>query len=382
MKVVQLDEHRSWDPQSLLAVSAALLYGTSLPLVRVREVAEVLRAATPAAAEQAVVLPSGLSPQTGAIARTRRDYAGPVHNLGTAANQLRPGDVLLPRMAGSPALLLTARHAELAFSDGFLALRPTDPAAGVLLWAILSSRRGMQVRSASSLGGSTLLGINDLLLLEMPDLSHYAAKADDLRHLAQSVPGPSPAEVASSWWRITTLPPDGQWTFELALRDPLIAREGRPLGDLAQVTVGGRPRPMAAVIGDILPVYDGVYLSRGEVRHWAPASPGTGTVAGDVLVGEVGLRGRARLVDEAGVAGVGVLRVRLHDPSQAAGLVRYLNSEPALALRASLAQGFIPRLGLVVLRQFPVPDSLSDKTEPLQPPTVALPDQLDGLLWD
>ncbi len=383
MRLVTLDEQMSWDPISLLALTPSQVFGAGVPLVPVRQLAEMLSGSKPTSENQAVVTPGTLNGLTGSVTRTRRDYAGLVRVAGFDPGQLRVGDVLVPRSPSLPAVLLGVQHAGLAFSEGFHALRPMDPTTGLLLWAVLSSSRGMQIRSASARGTmASLLGALDLLQLKVPVPVGYDQLVPALQTLVDAIPDPTEGDVARSWWRTGYLPDGGEWAFELGLQDPSLLNTGRPLGDFAEVVPGRRPAPPMG-LGELLPVYDGVYLSRGEVRRWAVAQPTTGARPGDVLVGEVGVRGRARVVDAPGVVGVGVLRVRVRDSSDPAGLVNYLGSEAAQALRGALAQGaVIPRLSAPALRRFPVPDVVpAPETAPTTVRDLPLSLRLDELLW-
>ncbi len=380
MKVLRLDDHPSWDPAALLAVPAAALFGDDWPLVRVGEVSALLAFAKPTAVEQPVVVPGGVDVSTGAILRTRRDYSGPARSLGPGREQLRSGDLLIPRAPKLLPVLASKQHAGLSFSDGFLAIRPIDADTGLVLWAMLASGRGARARAASAQGTTiALIGPTDLLALELPDPARYAFLTQRLRAVLSEIPAPSHGEVARSWWRVSELPPNGDWAFGLVLQDPAVLQLGRPLGELAEITSGRRPTP-ANALGEPLPVFDGLYLTHGEVRQWAMPHTVTAAASGDVLVGEVGLRSRARLVAEPGVVGAGVLRVRPAGHLEPAELVSYLNSESAQALRASLVQGVVPRMTATALRRFPIPD-LSERRDPVSSETLPLPMQLDRLLW-
>jgi hypothetical protein len=224
--------------------------------------------------------------------------------------------------------------------------------------------------------------------------------------LSASVPAPPPADdpryarisalharttVAGnsegrSWWRITTLPADGQWHRHLVTPTPEVLDHGTPLGELATIFAGRNPAVLfAQPRPGTLPVLNGRSVDGEHVYRWA--EPDTGVLAepGDVSVVEVGDRGRAALVTQPAIAGSGVLLLKPHDRSHGEALTAYLRSEPAQTLRGTLITGVIPRLSRSTLAQLPVPDdALSAPAEAFaqqSAPRLPLSDQLEQLLW-
>lgn len=105
---------------------------------------------------------------------------------------------------------------------------------------------------------------------------------------------------------------------------------------------------------------------------------------GDIVVVEVGLRGRVSVSEEECLAGQGVLVIRANEPALAPALAAYLSSESAQELRASFVQGLTPRLPPALLRQFPVPENVLSSVAVTTPKPVAplpLAERLEQLLW-
>jgi hypothetical protein len=357
------------------------------PLTPLGEVAVLVGGAVPAQPGQPVVTPGGINPLNGAVRQTRRDYTGSVRLLGEAADALNVGDLLVSVTHRGPALLVTKDHEGLAFGEGFIALRPTERWIGTWLWACLSSATGLRVRETSATG-ATLSRLTPLALLTTP----VPVPADEpeilprLQGLCDDVPAiEENADVAASWWRVETLAATGDWHAQLSLRNPSLLQEGTPLGDLAEIMPGRRPKvSFSSPRPGTLPVLQGISVDGRNVRMWATAEAGPRLHPGDIVVVEVGLRGRVSTCDYESLAGQGVLAVRAHDPALAPRLARYLASESAQELRSSLVQGLIPRLSPALLRKFPVPDAVLLPVAATEPNPVAplpLAQQLEQLLW-
>lgn len=389
MLILTLPLGGPWDPAVLLAPSIPELWPADIRLGPLGELATVVSKAVPARPDQPVVTPGGVDRTTGAVHRTRRDYTGSIRVLGSAPAGLLAGDLLVPAVGSAPCLLLREHHRGLAFSDGFIALRPELRWAGTWLWACLSSTRGQAVRAAAA-QGSTLprLTAGALLSLPVPVPQDVPGVVFELTELADSVPAStSQADVAASWWRIGRLPASGDWTIELALRDPAAMLEGRPLGDLAEIAPGRRPRIMfGAPRPELLPVWKGKSIDGRKPEEWAPPGSAPSVETGDVLVVEVGLRGRAVVADTDGLAGPGTLLVRPHDRRLSHSIAAHLNSEPVQALRAALASGsFLPRLTPSLLRRMPMPEAALQTHAPHldqpAPAGVPLAEALERTLW-
>jgi hypothetical protein len=389
MPVLTLPFDGPWDPAVLLAPPIPELWPANVRLGPLGDLAMVVSKAVPARPDQAVVTPGGVDGATGAVQRTRRDYSGPVRILGSSPEGLLLGDVLVPTVGSAPCLLLREHHRGLAFSDGFIALRPELRWAGKWLWACLSSTTGQVVRAAA-LKGSTLprLIAGALVSLPVPVPLDVPGIIVELARLADSVPdATAQPDVAASWWRIGRLPASGDWTADLALRDPAVLLEGIALGEMAEIIPGRRPREVfGAPRPGLLPVRKGKSIDGRKPEQWAPAGSAPAVEVGDVLVVEVGLRGRAVVADSEGLAGTGTLLVRPHDKGLSPSIAGHLNSESALGLRASLAGGaFLPRLTPTLLRRMPMPqDALSahgphlDRPAPAEAPLAEI---LERTLW-
>lgn len=387
MPVLTLPFDGPWDPAALLAPPVSELWPSALPLGSVGALATVLSSAVPARPEQAVVTPGGVSSVTGVVKRTRRDYSGPVRLLGASPDGLQLGDVLVPAVPSGPALLLRPHHEGLAFSDGFIALRPNQRWSGTWLWACLSSKSGLAARAAFASGSAVArLTAGALLRLPVPVPQDVPRAIFELTQLADDIPAATAQpDVAASWWRLNRLPASGDWTAELSLRDPAALLEGTALGELAEITAGRRPRVVfGAPRPELLPVRQGKSIDGRNPEQWGPAGSAPSVEPGDVLVVEVGLRGRAVVADAEGLAGQGTLLVRPHDKTFSSAIAAHLNSEPALALRASLASGaFLPRLTVTLLRRMPVPATTlaADVAGRSVSGQAALGELLEQMLW-
>ncbi len=385
--ILRLPSEGSWDPSALLRPSAEEVWRGLGPLAALRDLVSVVGGAVPAQPSQPVVTPGGINPLSGSVRQTRRDFTGSVRLLGEAVDALQVGDLLVPVTGRGPALLLKRGHEGLSFSDAFIALRPLQPWTGTWLWACLSSATGVRVREGSTTGG-TLKRLTPAALLAtpVPLPADLTGALPALRSMSDNVPAiEENANVASSWWRVATLAATGDWHAQLSLRNPSLLEEGIPLGDLAEVASGRRPRSyFSTPRPDTLPVRQGLSVDGRNVRMWATVDAAPRIHPGDIVIVEVGLRGRVSVNEEECLAGQGVLVIRPNSPALAQALASYLSSESAQELRASLVQGLIPRLTPALLRKFPVPENvLSSVAMPQPRPVMPLPlaERLEQLLW-
>ncbi|MEV1114950.1 restriction endonuclease subunit S [Actinosynnema sp. NPDC049800] len=385
--VLDLRERATWDVTALLAPTPDELWGQQ-PLVPLGALVQVRTPHNETKEDEPVVGPGSVDTVTGDV-RTRRGRGAHrlVLRVGNTDAAAHLGDVLVPQLGDGPCVLIGEQHRALTFVN-FVALRPEQPATGLWLWAALSSARGRALRRTLTVGTTGRLPLTALLNtpvpVPLPPTDPCYAQLSAL-HARTSV---AVSSEGRSWWRVTTLPVDGQWHRYLVTPTPEVFNDGVPLRELATIIAGRnppgvfeQPRPGA------LPVLNGRSVDGNKVQRWA--EPGTGVVAepGDVAVVEVGVRGRAALVTQSAIAGTGVLLVKPHDRSHGEALAAYLRSEPAQTLRGTLITGgVIPRLSRSTLAQLPVPHdalSASGDAHAQQPsPHAPLSEQLEQLLWN
>lgn len=376
----------SWNPISLLALPPEATWRGARSFVKVETLASLIGRAAPAPEELPVVTPAGIDRITGRVLRTRRGYTGVVRRLGNDPEDLSIGDVLVPASGVGPAVLLASAHEGLAFSGSFHALHPKEPWAGIWLWACLSARSGERARKAAVMSAGGSLGrLTAAALLEMrvPSPDDALGLLDSLDQLATATAVVDRAESATSWWRISELPADGRWHPQALMRDPNLLERGVPLSALADVQMGRRPKPShEAPRPGLLPVRQGKSIDGRAVSAWAAPGTAPDVSPGDVLVAEIGLRGRAVLADARALAGPGIIRIRPFDPKLSDGIAAYFRSEAAQAVRQQLvAAAVIPRLSLAVIRRFPV------ELKPTHPQEssefqMSLAERLEQMLWN
>jgi hypothetical protein len=294
--------------------------------------------------------------------------------------------VLVPQLGDAPCVLVGEQHRALSFVN-FVALRPEQPTTGLWLWATLTSSRGRALRRASTIGTTGRLPLTELLSTPIPEPPPlYDPRYARIAALHGRT-GIATTSEGHSWWRITTLPADGQWHRHLATATPEVFDHGTPLGQLATILIGRNPQTtFEHTRPGTLPVLNGRSVDGQHVTRWADPGAGVTAEPGDVAVVEVGIRGRAAAVTQPAIAGTGVLLLKPHDRSRSDALAAYLRSEPAQTLRATLITGFIPRLNRSTLAQMPVPDEALNapadaRPQPSDAPT-SLSEQLEQLLWN
>lgn len=379
---VDLRTEPAWDPAILLRPDLSTFWPYQAALQALDELTEMFMPRSTSLESEPVVRPNCVDTRTGSITTTRSSTSGRlVLRYGSGPGRLRPGDVLLPLSGVAPCVLISDEHRGMSFT-GFLALRPRDPVPGEWLWAVLSSGRGIAYRralSAGSTGGLRLSQLHDAVVPSPLPLADGVL--GELRRLLDAaVVRPS---AGGSWWRVARLPRTGDWRWTLASPTPEKLTQGIRLGEIAEVLAGRAPRitfdnPRPGT----MPVYIGPNVGGRAFDRWA--DPGTlpqvGT--GDVLVVEVGTKGRAAVPRQEGLAGKGVLVVRPRRPGLATGLAAYLDGESAQEIRSMLVTGAtIPRLTVAALAEFPVPELVTKDDATPASDDLLLADALDRALW-
>lgn len=382
--VIDLREHPVWDLSGLLAPNPEEIWGQT-HLVEASALAQLLTARAEAEDDEPVVTPGSVDPATGDVTTRRgRGAHRLVLRVGSATGGVRRGDVLVPQLGDGPCVLVGKQHRALSFVN-FVALRAEEHTAALWLWAALSSTRGGVLRRSLSVAMTGRLPTGGLLgaLVPSPPPSadpRYAQIAE-----LHSLTRVSAVSEGRSWWRVTTLPADGQWHRHLATPTPEVFDDGTPLGELGIIVAGRNPQPaFEQPRPGLLPVLNGRSVDGQNVTRWADREAGPLAEAGDVAIVEVGHRGRAAVVAAPALAGTGVLLLKLRDRRFADALAAYLRSEPAQALRATLITGVIPRLTRSTLAQLPVPDDvLRSPVQAGRPQGHVQPlsEQLEQLLW-
>ena len=361
---------------------------SSYPLFAIRELAkQIASSGMLAEPGQSVVIPGGLSPETGQVIRTTHEYTGRVYPVG-GEHGLAAGDLLVPRNPQQPPLLLSTDHTGLAFAGTFHALRPEDAATGALLWAVLSSGRGQDARRRAA-AGTVVAQLSRSGLLEMlvplPPVTALKRFGPLLRR-AQQVPTRT-GDVDRSWWRTARLPAGDRWDLYITVAEPQRLLDVR-LGELCtEIRVGRdiRQQSQPAPRPGWLPVYTSKSVRLGRVAGlWVePEAKLVIAESDDVLVPAVGLSASSTVAPYRGAVDRDVLRCRLREPAIAGHLVRYLNSDAGQALRRAMTAGTIPRLTVTSARRLPIDVQVTRHDMPAaaagdQP---LLAEQLDGLIW-
>ena len=216
-------------------------------------------------------------------------------------NGLQIGDVLIPRYASSPALVVGQAHTGLGFAGTFHAVRCYDPSIAHWLWAVLSSGAGQQVRSKVSTGASTpVLSRGRLLELPvpLPPEEESRARLEMLYPLLErsQMVDMRRDEVQGSWWRTADLQGADRWDIFITLAEPDLLRSGIPLAELSEDMALGKA-VHDHVVPTARPEWLRVYTSRsvrgGHIDDWwlDPSVRATIAEPADVLIPSVGAEG-------------------------------------------------------------------------------------------
>jgi hypothetical protein len=384
--VVSLSGERSWDPAYLTASAFRWPGGNSLTAA-IGELATTLMPDGWVDHEVPVITPGGLDPVGGGIRRRSRNYRGAVYQVRSSERGLRSGDLLVPLTPERPALLVRPDLVGSMASSAFLALR-SEEGFGLWLWGVLSSRSGRTVRSylaTNAVGRTNTRAALLELQVPVPPVQEQRRLEKQLS-LIELDTHRSEEEATETWWRSADLR-GSDWQLKLVTPNPAILDDGVPLGDLCAEIVRGRPVAKGAISDrpapDHLPLTDISVIDGKPVRRWIPLGQKPPTVAhpGDVLVAAVGNRPHAFLVTDNTAVDRNLWLLRLLDPGQGPGLVRYLNGETGYGVRQLLLTGaYIPGLRKDNLSVLPIPPEALESLAPGEP-IVPLDLQLEQALW-
>lgn len=383
MTTVDLRKEPDWDPGRLVAMAFQWPLGWSL--LRLDEIGGRVEPRLFVEQGSQVIIPEGLDRVHGGVRRRTTKYQGAGYLVGGGPWNLQPGDVLVPRRADLPALMVHADLSGSTVSDGFLAYRFTSPTDAYWVWGVLSSVAGRAFRRAfltDSLSARRAR-IGDAPL-PMPDDETRARMVSLLAAVESSFRGQEEDAVAT-WWTTADLRRI-DWKIALATPEPERLFDGVALADLAiEIRQGksfGRNATLTAPADGALPVMTGSALAGRPVTRWMIVTPTSSVAeAGDLLVAAVGERANATVAENRSIIDSGVYRVRLAEPHMTKVVAAFLNGQAGYGLRKILLSGVIPRLSLKDLGLIRIPESVL-RGDALSGPLEPLAEWLERLLWN
>lgn len=383
MTTVDLRKEPDWDPGRLVAMAFQWPLGWSL--LRLDEIGGRIEPRLFVEQGSQVIIPEGLDRVHGGVRRRTTKYQGAGYLVGGGPWNLQPGDVLVPRRADLPALMVHADLSGSTVSDGFLAYRFTSPTDAYWVWGVLSSVAGRAFRRAfltDSLSARRAR-IGDAPL-PMPDDETRARMVSLLAAVESSFRGQEEDAVAT-WWTTADLRRI-DWKIALATPEPERLFDGVALADLAiEIRQGksfGRNATITAPADGALPVMTGSALAGRPVTRWMIVTPTSSVAeAGDLLVAAVGERANATVAENRSIIDSGVYRVRLAEPHMTKVVAAFLNGQAGYGLRKILLSGVIPRLSLKDLGLIRIPESVL-RGDALSGPLEPLAEWLERLLWN
>lgn len=383
MTTVDLRKEPDWDPGRLVAMAFQWPLGWSL--LRLDEIGGRVEPRLFVEQGSQVIIPEGLDRVHGGVRRRTTKYQGAAYLVGGGPWNLQPGDVLVPRRADLPALMVHADLSGSTVSDGFLAYRFTSPTDAYWVWGVLSSVAGRAFRRAfltDSLSARRAR-IGDAPL-PMPDDETRARMVSLLAAVESSFRGQEEDAVAT-WWTTADLRRI-DWKIALATPEPERLFDGVALADLAiEIRQGksfGRNATLTAPADGALPVMTGSALAGRPVTRWMIVTPTSSVAeAGDLLVAAVGERANATVAENRSIIDSGVYRVRLAEPHMTKVVAAFLNGQAGYGLRKILLSGVIPRLSLKDLGLIRIPESVL-RGDALSGPLEPLAEWLERLLWN
>ena len=381
-RLVELQGHLSWDPSELLLRSFE--WPTEWPLERLSEITQRLTPRVLVNAGTPVITPDSIDKLYGGVRNRTLRYQGSAFQVGRDPEDLRPGDLILPKRPKVPPILIGDSLVGAIISDDFYAFRPTEWAFGAVLWAVFASKSGMNWWQGLTFGHSRVpVTALDDARLPCPPYETQDRVQTRLVGILTRLENME-VEAPATWWSTADLRQLG-WQLALATPSPEEFTTGNPTSHYATVVAGkpvdrellhdsNKPGLLAVVTGGVLA---GVTQPRWTERapRFEIAQPG------DVLVAAIGERPHARVVENATVIDSSVYLLRPTRTEHALKIASYLNSREGQARRQIMLSGaVIPRISLRQLRDLPIPERHIE-AETMNVPLVPLADELENELW-
>lgn len=344
----------SWWPTAVAPPDVTWFASSEVSMVELGSIATIGARYAPIPHGTLVVRPQDVDAVTGGIyAASQSDRDG--LRLGDG---LEVGDVLLPKVGSRPAVLVDERHASIAFSSGFLAIRPCD-VEPLVLWSLLSSSSGIAARetwkqgSARNVVTATRLAAAPIPLLPKASQSAIAA----ILLLAGPLGGAVIlAEEKMSTWGPSRLQPDGPWwPPALVARD----RSGVAVSTVGQVGAG-RVREDEAfafpAVGRVPLIDAAVVRGRDRKPLWVAEADRALTSAQTILLTRTEPV-QVLLAEPSHAVGSDLLRIDVNVEGQAAALAAFLaGSEGQQRLKSALSGVVVGRLTPSALADVRLPD--------------------------
>lgn len=390
----------TWDPDVAVAGSRRDAEAIIWPSVRLGDLVEVVPS-THLDQTTEWVWPSCVSELTGDCSIRQRKRPNMVgYRLGV---NLRPDDVLFPRLSLGPCVLVQPEHAGVAFTDGFVALRPVRAGEGVLLWGVLSSADGIQMRQAiafGGVGGGVALAQLLELRLQLPPLDRGEAIKACLPPAARN---PDAQQVGQTTWT-TFDATDGRWGIHFETLG-LGYAPATTLTGIARVqpgSVNAKERvelPLPGYLPVCLPEhvradrwspsswaapFKTKVPRKGQVGGWESRHPTAPleqvpelvveeksvsspfahhrvTTGGEILLPAV-YRHLPAIAPAGWLVGRGVFAIVLNEPDRAKELVNWLKGAQGQSVLKRFVSGeFVPSLTLSALKDLPLPHNFGPK---------------------
>lgn len=351
----------SWNPASALSTVAQRIGRPEWPSARLGDLVEVIHAESLPLGASEWVSPESVSSASGAATASlarRPDRSGYLLDLN-----LEVGDLLVPRHGGRPSLLVDASCEGIAFTQGFIALRPQLPLDPAALWGLLASHDGIEIRQ-QLLVGST---VENLPLRALLDVKLGVPPAEFAERARQLLPSPrvEPArhELSRTLWATSRIA-DGQWAEHLTEAAAGSSPTCR-LSDVAIVVAGrvrNRDRSELPLPG-FVPVCLPSNVRRADWRPTAWALRVEPVTDGRSIVIPAVRRFRAGVPPPGWVLGHDTYLVSPLPETDATDLLGWLSAHGEAVLDRLAMGTIMPRLPVTVLRSIRVPDPLPQATE-------------------
>lgn len=381
--VFDLRDTTVWDTGHVLL--SGFQWPEKLSSVRLAEVATLLEPRHFVQDGAQVVAPEGLDHVYGGVRRRVTNFQGIGYLVGGDEVNVQPGDLLIPRTSGAPALLVGEDLLGAAISDEFLAYRFADPDEAYWVWGVLCSTSGRQYFRAAQV--ETLAGRSNRvadLAIPWPNNERMAGLRVEIAAVELQTHRPV-EEAVETWWSTADLRNVG-WRLALATPHPAEFLEGTELETLGFEITPGRASDRHSVptirVDGSLPVVSMGVLGGRPVTKWMVESASTIVAEpGDVLVAGMMTRANARVATERCVLDATMYRVRPPEGVRPESVVRFFNGQVGHGLRQLALSGMtIPRITPKDFRQLRVPDEAFEVGISAGP-VESLGEQLEQVLW-
>ena len=294
-QVINLENKSDWSPASFLQRDSVFIWPTELDLVRLQQIAKIVKPCGYSIEPTAVVLPSAIDTNSGTI-KNLSDKSEQVF-FDWERDGLAVNDILV---SARGALLLTPTMTNILFSSRFIALRCKDEKIAVWLWAVLNTPSGRFLLDQVFRVDGPIVNdrnrqhrVGALMEAKVPTRApekempflELAKINSQLKHQLTIS-----RDVRSSWFRKAAIAQTDNWISLTKMQDPSLWGQLTPITDLIGEVIVGKSanRTSAEELNNPIPFVGFKFLRNpqpSEVEYVEGVERQSVGLPGDILIG-------------------------------------------------------------------------------------------------